>query len=306
MSSAWSWIKVYLLAACLLLPVTVQAQVSVTDSLGTHEFAERPERIVALNWAVTENLVELGVAPVAIADVEGYRTWVVQPQLPQGIADVGLRDEPNIERLASLQPDVIIIGTQQLGLKDKLEQVAPVLYFDNYRADHSNPEAVEGTFRELARLLDREDLAEQKLAERDRRLQELATQLQGHFPEGLPEVAVIRFTDVNHVRVYGRNSLVLAAMQALGLEAALPQPVTTWGQTQKTLTELVAVDDGILLYIQPFAQEDRLAQHPLWQRFPFVQQDRIGSLPPVWTYGGPLSIQYLGEALATTLLERDW
>jgi|AntRauTorckE6833_2_1112554.scaffolds.fasta_scaffold01405_5 iron complex transport system substrate-binding protein len=297
------WLLRSLVACCCLFTVSLQADVRIQDSLGEQIFAEKPAKVVALNWAVAEELVELGVKPVGMADKRGYQDWVVHPRLPSGIKDVGRRDEPSIELIAILQPDLIVIGTQQLGLKKKLEKVAPVVYFDNYRADHHNPSAVEASFLELARLLDREKVARERLSLRDQQLQKLRKRLQASYPKGLPEVAVVRFVDTAHVRVYGRNSMVKAATDALGLKPALPQPVTTWGQTQKTLTDLAAVGQGTLLYIEPFAQKAALQKMPLWQQLPFVRKGRVAAVQPVWTYGGPLSIEYIAKAITEALLE---
>lgn len=286
-----------------LLNIQVAVAVEVHDSRGVQRFDQPPQRIVALNWGATEELIELGVIPVGVADIRGYRDWVARPALPEGIADVGRRDEPSLERLVSLKPDLIIIGSQQRGLLEKLESIAPVLYFDNYRADHNNVEAVEASFLTLAKVLRREPLARVRLSQRDQRLAELAAQVQKHFDGIMPRVAVVRLGDATHVRVYGANSMVEAALAALGLENALPQPVTTWGQVQKKVTDLAAVGDGVLLYIEPFPQRDQLFGMPLWQFMPFVQNQRLAAVNPVWTYGGALSIQHLAEAITDALLE---
>lgn len=287
----------------VLLSIKTALAIEVHDSRGVQQFDQSPQRVVALNWGATEELIELGVTPVGVADIRGYRDWVARPALPEGIVDVGRRDEPSLELLVSLKPDLIIIGSQQRGLLEKLESIAPVLYFDNYRADHNNAAAVEESFLTLAKVLERELLAHNRLRQRDRRLSELAAQVQDHFGGITPKVAVVRLGDATHARVYGANSMVEAALAALGLENALPQPVTTWGQVQKQVTDLAAVGDGVLLYIEPFPKRDQLFNMPLWQFMPFVQNKRLAPVKPVWTYGGALSIQHLAEAITDALLE---
>src|SRR5690242_17122902 len=37
---------------------------------------ENPQRVVALEWTYVEDLLALGVQPVGIADIEGYKAWV--------------------------------------------------------------------------------------------------------------------------------------------------------------------------------------------------------------------------------------
>lgn len=294
-----------LLLSLVLVPNTVQAVVEVHDSLGLQRFEQMPQRVVALNWGATEELIALGVTPVGVADMRGYRDWVARPALPEGITDVGRRAEPSLELLVSLQPDLIIIGSQQRGLLEKLEPIAPVLYFDNYRADHDNAAAVEQSFLALARVLGLEQVAKTRLQQREQRLNALAQQLQMHFNGQPPKVAVVRLGDTAHARVYGANSMVEAALDALRLENALPQPVTPWGQVQKKVTDLAAVGEGALLYIEPFPKREQLFEMPLWQFMPFVQNQRFAAVEPVWTYGGALSIEYLAEAITESLLELE-
>ena len=39
---------------------------------------------------------------IGVADPEGYATWVARPPIPPDVASVGLRQEPNLERIAEL------------------------------------------------------------------------------------------------------------------------------------------------------------------------------------------------------------
>ncbi|MCA2422823.1 ABC transporter substrate-binding protein, partial [Vibrio sp. 431] len=79
---------------------------------GTLTLDEPPKRIVTLNWAATESLLLLDVAPVGVADLTGYRTWVKEPALPEGIANVGTRVAPSLEAIAELKPDLIVTSSE--------------------------------------------------------------------------------------------------------------------------------------------------------------------------------------------------
>ncbi|MFC6669913.1 hypothetical protein ACFQDL_07300 [Marinobacterium aestuariivivens] len=109
--------------------------------------------------------------------------------------------------------------------------------------------------------------------------------------------------DTAHVRVYGDNSMPQVALEALGLAPALPIPPSVWGQSQRALTDLAKIEDGTLLYIEPFPKAEALFSMPLWQMMPFVRNNRIAAVAPVWTYGGALSIQYQAEAFTESLLK---
>ncbi|WP_067583155.1 hypothetical protein [Endozoicomonas ascidiicola] len=53
---------------------------------------------------MTEQLLELGVTPIAMSDKTGYTDWVGQPALPDSVEDLGTRAEPNLEKMANLKP----------------------------------------------------------------------------------------------------------------------------------------------------------------------------------------------------------
>ena len=67
-------------------------------------------RIVTLDWTIAETLMGMGVAPQAVAQLSAYHDWVAEPALPDTVVDLGLRTQPNLELLADLQPDLILIS----------------------------------------------------------------------------------------------------------------------------------------------------------------------------------------------------
>lgn len=73
------------------------ASITVTDSLGEHQLDSHPKRIVALNWDLAEQLLELGVTPVGVPNIKDYTTWVVKPTIPESVQDLGTRAEPNMQ-----------------------------------------------------------------------------------------------------------------------------------------------------------------------------------------------------------------
>ena len=89
---------------------TKTGPISLTDSFGrTVELDEPAQRVVVLEWQQIEDVLSLCVAPVGVADVEGYTTWSTAETLPQGTTDVGMRGEPNLDALYATNPDLVII-----------------------------------------------------------------------------------------------------------------------------------------------------------------------------------------------------
>ncbi len=294
--------KILLKSFLLLTPVFAHASIIVKDSLGEHHFTAIPQRIIALDWAATENLLELGIVPLAIADTGDYQRWVRVPALPKSMIDVGTRDAPNIERIAQLQPDVIIIGGHQQALLDKLQPIAPVLMFTNYSRKHHNPTVAKQHFLSLAALFQKQGLAQQRLDAQEDQLKRWRQHIARHFQGAPPPVVTVRFNNTALVWVYGDNAMPQYTLEQLGLQNAFPQPITQWGVTQKKIMELAAVENGVVLYFEPFEQKNQLFSSPLWQAMPFVRQQRVAALPSVWSYGGPLSVTTIAKAITEQLL----
>lgn len=294
-----------LLAAILLLPAwTVRAQspIVIEDSRGPQSFATSPKRVIALNWALAEMLIDLGVTPAGIADIEGYDAWVVDPPVPAGVADVGKRGTPNLERILSLQPDLILLGGQQEGFVPHLAPIMPLLHYELYSEDHDNAAAVRNAFLDLGRLFGKSDAAEAKLAAMDARLAELKAKIASAYPGGAPKVTIVRFIDDKRVVISGKNGLPEAALTALGLKTGLPVENSRWGIAFKPVTALADIKEGFVMHVEPFEKGEQLFSTTLWQEMPFVKADRFRTLPPLWTYGGALSIGRIGEEIAKVLL----
>ena len=288
--------------AAMIFASQIQAETVLQDTQGAYFSANVPQRIATLNWDIAEQLIELETTPIAMPDVAGYRTWVVNPRAEQSIQDIGRREEPNLLRLAQLKPDLIIIATSQQHLLASLEKIAPVMLLDTYSATHHNAQAAIDNFMTIAKLLNKTDLAEHKLAAMNTRFSVLSEQLKKAYGEPLPKISAFRFASLTSVYLYGGNSTVEYVLQRLGFEAAMPKPDTQWGVTQIRLNDLQHVGEGIALYFEPFDQQKKLAQSIIWQAMPFVRNGRINSVSAVWNYGGAMSLGYSAEALATSLL----
>jgi iron complex transport system substrate-binding protein len=295
--------RALLLLLLPLSPAAAAAEIRVEDSRGRHVFAAPPGRVAALSWSLAEQVLELDAAPAAVADPQGCRSWVARPALPEGVADAGLRREPNLERLAELAPDAILISDDQIALAPALERVAPVLHFETFSEDHDNFRAARETYRTLARLLGREALAERRLAGLEARLAELRGALQARFDGAPPATAVVRLADDRRAVLHGAESMPGHALEALGVPNAVEIDASKWGIAYRPIRELAGLGEAQVLHIAPFAQSEALFGSALWQAMPFVRAGRFRTLPPVWTYGGAMSVGRLAEAIAAALLD---
>ncbi|CAH1579260.1 Ferrichrome-binding periplasmic protein precursor (TC 3.A.1.14.3) [Vibrio owensii] len=284
------------------LSFNAMADYQVEDSEGVKTIKAQPVRVAALNWDIAEQVIELGVTPVAVPDIAGYSDWVVQPTIPKGVADIGTRTEPNFSALKKLNPDVILIASPQKDLQDRLSEIAPVLYYQTYSEQHSNAAAAIENFKKIAQVLGKEEQANNKLAAMDARIAVLKAELAKAYPGDKPKVTSFRFASTTSVYIYGDNSIPQYALEQLGFENAMDLPASQWGISQKRMTELKKVKNGIALYFEPFPYQDKLNQSPIWKSMPFVRNGQFSPVEASWSYGGAMSILYNAEAMAQSLL----
>ena len=284
------------------LSFNAMADYQVEDSEGVKTIKAQPVRVAALNWDIAEQVIELGVTPVALPDIAGYSDWVVQPAIPEGVTDIGTRTEPNFSALKKLNPDVILIASPQKDLQERLSEIAPVFYYQTYSEQHSNAAAAIENFKKIAQLLGKEEQANNKLAAMEARIAVLKAELAKAYPDDKPKVTSFRFASTTSVYIYGNNSIPQYALEQLGFENAMDLPASQWGISQKRMTELKKVKNGIALYFEPFPYRDKLNQSPIWKSMPFVRNGQFSPVEASWSYGGAMSILYNAEAMAQSLL----
>lgn len=292
-----------LLMCCGLIVNSVLAY-EITDSFGKHRLSKPPERVVVTDWALLEQMLELGVEPIGAPELALYRHYVKQPVLPEGIRDVGLRRSPKLQVLHELKPDVIVVGTDQKKLARPFSHIAPVLYYksfsDKYR---TNGKKSRERFLQLADLFQKRDLAERKLAALDQEIQQIRQQIEQHFLGQPPKVTLIRFSSENKCLVYGENSIPLYTLKQLGLQTAIRSKRSKWGEKEMPISRLTDIDQGLLIYIEPVDEKQALFTSREWLSLPLVQQKRMYAMPAVWSYGGAMSVLYNARAIRDVLIK---
>ena len=151
-------------------------------------------------------------------------------------------------------------------------------------------------------MLGKEEQANNKLAAMDARIAVLKAELAKAYPGDKPKVTSFRFASTTSVYIYGDNSIPQYALEQLGFENAMDLPASQWGISQKRMTELKKVKNGIALYFEPFPYQDKLNQSPIWKSMPFVRNGQFSPVEASWSYGGAMSILYNAEAMAQSLL----
>jgi iron complex transport system substrate-binding protein len=284
--------------------------ITVTDDLDRKVELDAPAtRVVALEWEAVENVLALGVDPVGVGDGDIYRDWVAAGKaIPEGTESVGTRTEPSVEKVASLEPDLIVAGTTAAETNlEQFEKIAPVVVFDiapKPGDDATEWERMEAEVDRLGTLLGKEDEADELLADMEASLEEQAARIAEAGVQGDRVALVQAYTDGKpSARLFDDGALLVEVLRRIGLENAYAGEPQQWGITTVGLEGLRQVADADWLLTLTLAEDDPFldtwSKNPAYQAFPVAKADRIVPVGgDTWTWGGPLSVSLAAERFA--------
>lgn len=260
-----------------------------------------PMRVAVLSTGQNDGLLTLGLVPVGTTrDDQGrlYADYLVEGFAPRQAemrrtADLGLRSAPDLEVLATLRPDLILVNKAMLTpqMHARYQRIAPTVVTRgngvNWKID----------FLLLADALGRSDQARAWL----RQYHADAAAIAGHWGSGAsPSVSFVQANPARN-RVMGVRSFTGSIAEDAGLQRPPSQRFA--GNSQDISSELLDRADADWIF---YAARDKsiasLKGSPLWPRLRGVAMGhsvRVG-LDPFYLNAGPLAARTVLKTLAQT------
>ncbi len=271
-----------------------------------------PKRVVVLEWTYGEDLLALGVQPVGFADIQAYKQYVnIEPQLDASVVDVGTRQEPNLESIMALKPDLIIaVKFRVEATYDALNKIAPTLVFNPYPSEGEGDQYEEmvQTFKTIADVLGKTAEADAVLGDLDRTYEEAKAKIVASGKDKTPFALAMAFSNQNAVtfRISTDNSLAVKTLEHIGLTNAFKsKQFEVYGFSATDVEALPAVQNANFLHMIQESDnviENQLKNNPVWNGLQFVKENRVYALGgDMWPYGGPLSAQIMARKTADLL-----
>lgn len=276
----------------------------IRHAMGETTVPAAPERVVVLDDGPLNSALALGVRPVgaATAFAEGaFPSYLAERTA--GIEAVGTIEQPNLEAIAELRPDLI------LGSKVRHEAIYPAL---SRLAPTVFSERVGEPWKENL-LLDGEALG--KRSEAEWLLTEYEARLTA-FREAMgdrlaaTEVSVVRFLP-DEVRIYQKATFSGVILEDAGLPRPEAQAVDDFAVIGAS-KELIALMDGDVMFVTTWgpAAETPLAEFqgdPLWSTLDVVESGRVYGVPDeYWMVGtGIIAANLVVDDLERYLLDGD-
>jgi len=135
--------------------------VTIEDARGSIEVPKNPENVAVLDFGHLDTLIALGKQDAV--------TGTATENMPAYLADkadqfenVGTLKEPNVEALANLAPELIIISNRLEDFAEQLEEIAPVVVLSVDYTDYWG--SVQKNITTLGTIFDEEIAAEEAIA----------------------------------------------------------------------------------------------------------------------------------------------
>ncbi|PCE24856.1 ABC transporter substrate-binding protein [Burkholderia ubonensis] len=273
----------------------------------------RAQRVVVLEFMFAEALAALDITPVGMVDTAFYPGWLGYDNARFAhVTDVGSRQEPGLEAIAAVKPDLIIgVGFRHAPIFAALDRIAPTILFQ------FSPNVNEGgvpvtqldwtrqIFRTIGAVTGRGARAQAVEAQLDAGLARNAKRLAA---AGRQHERVALLQDLglpDRYWAYTGNSTAAGLARALGLDL-WPKKPTREGTLYVTSADLLTQRDLAVLFVTATGMDvplDAKLDSPVWQYVPARKASRIALIERnIWGFGGPMSALKLADVMTDTLL----
>lgn len=183
-----SWASIFTLAACgaqegaadaadsTTATAESEATVTIEDARGSIEVPKNPKNVAVLDFGHLDTLIALGK--------EDAVTGTATENMPAYLADtadqfenVGTLKEPNVEALANLAPELIIISNRLVDFAEQLEEIAPVVVLSVDYTDYWG--SVQKNITTLGTIFDEEAAADEAIATLNEEIEDVQAKTAG-------------------------------------------------------------------------------------------------------------------------------
>lgn len=275
--------------------------VTVKHELGETEVQKNPEKVVVFDFGSLDTLDKLGV------DVTGVPQNNIPSYLDKYEAaeyeNIGGLKEPDFEKLAEVDPDLIIISGRQADLYDQFEELGDTIYLgvdnDNYM------ESFEENVTILGEIFDKEEEAATAFDEIKAAIDELEA-----TAEASDKNALIILANEDKISAYGPNSRFGIIHDVFGV-TSVDEGIEASTHGNNVTFEYVVEQDPDLLYVVDRgavvggeSSAKQVVENQLMESTKAYQNDNIVYLSPDYWYlsgGGLISVAAMVDEITASL-----
>ena len=246
---------------------------TIVHDFGTTELKKAPKRIVILDNLYGEILDPLDITPVGAttgqADSQEFSTLFKKQYKDAKVVSVGWQGNPDLDKIAELKPDLILMTGEQEDLYDELSEIAPTV---GYQINTDENWDYHETSLKVAEIFDKRDEMKKDLDRVDAREAVFAENVKAKF--GNQKLMYLRVTD-NDIRyyAYGHFGYLYDTYHFNRAETFNPDDMFQVIDPDK----LKDINPDLLI-VQADSQElleNKLKNNPVWSSLKAVQNNKV-------------------------------
>ena len=275
-------------------PVVTEVQYPRTISHlgGETEIVEEPKKVAALAPVAYESMMALGIRPAATtlfgSGGPNQPLQEVPPYLVEqlaGMTTVGERNEPNLEAILAVQPDLIIGWDRNIKVYDAMSRIAPTVILERCEENCSKEQQWWRTsLTTIGQVFGKEDLAQEKIAEYEAHAADAEETLQAKLGD---ETVLLLRVLAKGFRVHGPAHSTMGHILYDDLGLRLPPGIEQdWGAVYVPMEQLVDINPDHLFLMKGNAERlKELLEGPVWNNLTAVKNDRVYEVDLYWIRG---------------------
>ena len=246
---------------------------TIVHDFGTTELKKVPKRIVILDNLYGEILNPLDITPVGAttgqADSQEFSTLFKKEYKDAKVVSVGWQGNPDLDKIAELKPDLILMTGEQEDLYEELSEIAPTV---GYQINTDENWDYHETSLKVAEIFDKRDEMKKDLDRVDAREAVFAENVKAKF--GNQKLMYLRVTD-NDIRyyAYGHFGYLYDTYHFNRAETFNPDDMFQVIDPDK----LKDINPDLLI-VQADSQElldNKLKNSPVWTSLKAVQNNKV-------------------------------
>jgi iron complex transport system substrate-binding protein len=283
-------------------PLPVDTKV-VKHALGETRVPIKPQRIVVLNdIGLLDPVLSLGIKPIGTVSYFPQYDFLfrgVTNDEAAGIEIIGNGNQPNLESVLKLKPDLILMREYQKNFYQQLSAIAPTVMIDLPGLNYSFKE----NLRFIAQVLGKTEKAEEVIAEYYKRVKKLQNLMGDRLKE--IEVSVINLFGESLISTYSDNETYNQIFQDIGIRL-IPVLSNQKEDTVVSSIEVLNKYDADVLFVINDAETltKTFFENPLLTKLKAAKNNQVYEVQVNrwWTYGF-LGINKLLDDLFKYLLQ---
>ena len=246
---------------------------TIVHDFGTTELKKAPKRIVILDNLYGEILDPLHITPVGAttgqADSQEFSTLFKKQYKDAKVVSIGWQGNPDLDKIAELKPDLILMTGEQENLYEELSEIAPTV---GYQINTDENWDYHETSLKVAEIFDKRDEMKKDLDRVDAREAVFAENVKAKF--GNQKLMYLRVTD-NDIRyyAYGHFGYLYDTYHFNRAETFNPDDMFQVIDPDK----LKDINPDLLI-VQADSQElleNKLKNNPVWSSLKAVQNNKV-------------------------------